>query len=272
MKVFGGDSGCCFVLGVGGEGVLVFVVDVEGVGEVFGGNVYVVVVKGVLQVVLDYVVLQVGVVEMQVVVGVMYQIGSIVYVFLVVGDNDFGVVVVDCLYCLLNCFQFGVVYQIDGDCWSVDWQVGLQCGLVCWVLFVVGGKYLVENQFVDCCGGQLVVFKQVVYYCCVEVDGGKRGEGVVKVVYWGVYGSNNGNIGYDFFLIEVYFVYVVGDDQLFCCFMYYFVGVDFWGYFVQDKCVVDNFQQGQIGEYLVNIVYVGEWQGVLWQQFGFVVF
>ncbi len=78
-KAPGGDSSRRFALGAGGEGVLALAADVEGVGEVLGGNAHVVVVKGVPQAVLDHAVLQAGVAETQAVAGAMHQIGSIAH-------------------------------------------------------------------------------------------------------------------------------------------------------------------------------------------------
>lgn len=87
---------------------------------------------------------------------------------------------------------------------------------------------------------------------------------VVGVLCGGV-----GCVGCD---LEIYFWYVFGDDQFVGGFCYDFFDVDFGGVFVEDEGVVFDFQVGQVGEYFVNVVVIGQWQGVVWQQFGFVVF
>ncbi len=144
-KAPGGDSSRRFALGAGGEGVLALAADVEGVGEVLGGNAHVVVVKGVPQAVLDHAVLQAGVAETQAVAGAMHQIGSIAHTLLAAGDNDPGVAAADRLHRLLNRFQSGAAHQIDGDRRSVDRQAGPQRGLARRVLPAAGGKHLAEN-------------------------------------------------------------------------------------------------------------------------------
>lgn len=115
-------------------------------------------------------------VYVQVGVGVGYDVGCQVYVFLVVGDDYFGVVVVDCLGVQVQGFEVGVVDFVQGYGWYVDWQVGFDCCLVCWVLFGFGGEYLVEDYFVDLVGIEIGLFEQVVDYCGVQFGGGNVGQ------------------------------------------------------------------------------------------------
>lgn len=89
------------------------------------------------------------------------------YGFYVIGDDDGGVVCGDLLYVECYGVEFWVVKLVEvlGGCFL--WDVGFYGCLMCGILVFVGWKYLVYDDFVDFCSGDVCVFECCFDGCCV---------------------------------------------------------------------------------------------------------
>lgn len=68
------------------------------------------------------------------------------------------------------------------------------------------------------------------------------------------------------------FLVCLGLDECYVGFFFQFVYVYVRGGFYQYQVVVGDVEYGQIGDDVVDYVYVGQWQGVVGQDFVFIVF
>ena len=193
-KTPGLDGGSGFLLGGGGEGVLLFAADLIFVDEVFRGDAHVVIVERIPQAIADHGVDDLRVPHAQTGACARHYVVGQAHVFLAARDNHVGVTATDGLRAEVQSLEARAADLVQGHGRHRVGQASLDGSLTRRVLAGAGGQYLAHDHFIDLRTVQTGLFEQLANHRCAQINRGYAGQGTLETADRGARSSNNDDV------------------------------------------------------------------------------